>query len=109
MSDPTESGRLDQLLKLHAADPEDADLPYMIALEYAKAGDTDRAVAWLDQTLELDPHYHYAYFQKAKVLDDEGDGADALVVLDEGIAMATRAGDAKALAELQELRGMLAG
>lgn len=99
--------RLEQLQKLFAADPNDADLPYMIALDYAKAGDTPSALDWLDQTIALNAHYHYAYFQKAKLLDEDGEGADALVVLDDGIKLATEAGDAKALGELQELRIMM--
>lgn len=103
------SERLDQLQQLFAADPNDADLPYMIALEHAKAGDPAGAVAWLDKALAIDPHYHYAYFQKAKMLDEDGEDADALGVLDEGIAMATKAGDAKALGELQELRLLMRG
>lgn len=101
--------RLEQLTKLHAGDPSDADLPYMIALEHAKQGDTDEAVAWLDKALAINPHYHYAYFQKAKALDQDGETDDALAVLDEGIAKATQASDAKALGELQELRGLMAG
>ena len=101
------SNRLEQLQKLFAADPNDADLPYMIALDYAKAGDTMLALQWLDKTLALNAHYHYAYFQKAKLLEEDGEGADALVALDDGIKMATEAGDAKALGELQELRTMM--
>ena len=101
--------RLEQLEKLHAADPQDADLPYMIALEWAKSGDTAEAIAWLDKTIALNAHYHYAYFQKAKMLEEDGEGADALVTLDEGIRLATQAGDAKALGELQELRMMVQG
>jgi len=103
------SDRLDQLQKLHAADPADADLPYMIALEYAKAGNVEQALAWLDKTIALNAHYHYAYFQKAKILDEEGEGADALVTLDAGIKLAEEAGDAKALGELKELRQMMGG
>lgn len=101
--------RLDQLLKLHAADDQDADLPYMIALEHAKVGDTAETIAWLDKTIALNPHYHYAYFQKAKALEDDGETDDALAVLDEGIAMATKANDMKALGELRELREAVAG
>lgn len=99
--------RLDPLLKLHAADPADADLPYMIALEYAKAGDSATAIEWFDKALVINPNYHYAYFQKAKALDEEGETADALAVLDQGIALAAKAGDGKALGELQELRAAL--
>jgi tetratricopeptide (TPR) repeat protein len=103
------SDRLEQLQKLHAADPSDADLPYMIALDYAKAGNTSLALEWLDKTIALNAHYHYAYFQKAKMLEEEGESADALVALDEGIKLATEAGNAKALGELQELKQMMQG
>lgn len=107
MSDPRKTDRLEQLQKLFAADPNDADLPYMIALDYAKAGDSVLALQCLDKTLALNAHYHYAYFQKAKLLDEDGEGADALAVLDTGVEMATKVGDAKALGELQELRTMM--
>ena len=109
MSDPPNTDRLEQLKKLHAADPNDADLPYMIALDYAKSGNIALALEWLDKTIALNAHYHYAYFQKAKLLDEDGEGADALVALEEGIRLATEAGDAKALGELQELRTMMEG
>lgn len=101
--------RLEQLLKLHAADPDDADLPYMIALEHGKADDTEQAIAWLDKTLALNANYHYAYFQKAKMLDADGEANEALAVLDVGIAKASAAGDAKALGELRELRSVIDG
>lgn len=101
--------RLTQLLKLREADPQDADLPYMIALEYAKADDAGLAVEYFDQALALNPHYHYAYFQKAKLLDSEGESEQALETIEQGIAMATKAGDGKALGELQELRSVMKG
>ena len=101
--------RLSQLHKLFEADPADADLPYMIALEHAKAGDADEAILWLDKAIATDAHHHYAYFQKAKLLDEDGEIEQAVAVLDQGIALATQAGDAKALGELQELRLAVAG
>jgi len=101
--------RLTTLEKMHAADPADADLPYMIAIEHANAERFDDAITWLDKTLKLNAHYHYAYFQKAKMLSELGEDGDAVVVLDDGIALAAEAGDGKALGELQELRGMLEG
>ncbi|MEM1108282.1 MAG: tetratricopeptide repeat protein [Planctomycetota bacterium] len=98
------SDRLEQLTKLLAADPEDADVPYMIALEHAKADDPEAAVEWLDKALNLDPSYHYAYFQKAKMLSELGEDDDALAAVDAGVAKATADGNAKAVGELQELR-----
>lgn len=100
--------RLNQLEQMLAADPTDADLPYMIALEHAKAEDFAKAIDWLDKTLSLNGHYHYAYFQKAKMLSELGDDMAALETLALGIEQAQQAGDMKALGELSELRAMLA-
>jgi len=99
--------RLDQLLKLHAADPDDAELCYMIGLEHGKAGRTDDALAWLDKAIAADPAMGYAYFQKGKLLLDTGRDDDAHAALDQGIAAAQQAGDAKALGELQELKASI--
>ena len=92
---------------MHAADPDDPDLAYMIALEHAKADDPEEAITWLDKALELKPTYHYAYFQKAKMQSELGEDDDALATLDTGIASARDHHDAKALGELQELRAAL--
>ena len=100
----TMSDRIPQLMKLLADAPEDADVPYMIALEHAKADDAEAAVTWLDKTLGLDPGYHYAYYQKAKMLSELGEDEDALAVLDAGLTRAQADGNAKAVGELQELR-----
>ncbi|MEM0915875.1 MAG: hypothetical protein AAGK09_14870 [Planctomycetota bacterium] len=98
------TARLDQLLKLHAADPADAELCYMIGLEHGNAGDLDDALAWLDKAIATDLAFGYAYFQKGKHLIDADREDDALAAIDAGIAAARDAGDAKALGELQELR-----
>ena len=92
---------------MHAADPDDPDLAYMIALEHAKADDPDEAVVWLDKALALKPTYHYAYFQKAKMQSELGEDDDALATLDLGIASAKSHGDAKALGELREFRAAM--
>ncbi len=96
--------RLETLHTLHTADPADADVPYMIGLEHAKADDPQEAVRWLDRCLALDAGYHYAYFQKAKMLSELGDDDDAVATVDAGIQRAADDGAAKALGELQELR-----
>lgn len=98
------ASRLDTLLKLHAADPQDADVPYMIGLEHGKNDDPQEAVCWLDRCLALDAGYHYAYFQKAKMLSELGEDEGAVAAVDMGIQRATADQDAKALGELQELR-----
>jgi tetratricopeptide (TPR) repeat protein len=95
--------RLTQLHELLETDPQDADLLYMIALEHAKAGALDEALAWLDRTLGRNAHYHYAYFQKAKLLAERGRDAEARQVLETGIQHAREANNDKAARELTEL------
>lgn len=101
--------RLAQLTKLFAADPADADVAYMIAQEHAKASDTRTAVEWYDRCLALNPHYHYAYFHKAKSLETAGDIAAAVGVLTEGLARARAKGDTQATNEIAGYLDMLGG
>jgi len=93
---------------MYKDDPADADLPYMIALEHAKADDPAEAIAWLDKTLALNDNYLYAYFQKAKMLGELGEDADGCAVLDTGITQANATGDSKASSEMVELRNAMA-
>jgi tetratricopeptide (TPR) repeat protein len=100
--------RLEQLHKLHAADPEDADITYMIAMEHAKlddasGGDPAAVIDWLNKTLDLDPNYLYAYFQKAKAQSEQGNDETAKATLQLGIQKAKSALDSKAVSELSEL------
>jgi len=101
--------RLAQLEKLHSADPADADVVYMIAQEHAKAGTATEAVAWYHRCLALDPHYHYAYFHKAKVLESAGDIPGAIGTLKDGLARARMKSDAKAINEIGGYLDMLGG
>jgi tetratricopeptide (TPR) repeat protein len=101
------SDRLAQLEKLLAADPNDPFLTYGIALEHAKAGRFEQTIDWLDRTIALDSHYHFAYFQKAKALDELGRTDDAKAELERGIALATAANDEQAMRALAELLASL--
>ena len=100
--------RLEQLKKLHAADPADPFCTYGIALEINKAGQVEEALAWLDKTLELDPHYCYAYFQKGKILGDAGRGSEARAILTQAIEMARNIpNDPEAAHAAQEMAALL--
>lgn len=91
---------MEQLHKLLAADPTDADVMYMLAQEHARSGDHAGAVAWYDKCLATKPDYHYAYYHKAKSLEAAGDVDGALASLRNGQRLAMRAGDNKAANEL---------
>lgn len=97
------SKRLEQLQTLFDKDAADPFLAYGIAIEHGKAGRLDDAIAWLDRTLQIDSHYCYAYFQKAKMLDQKGDPDAARATLRDGITAAQSAGDAHAAEEMMQL------
>ena len=97
------SERLEQLRKLYDADASDPFITYGMALEHAKAGDHDEALRWLDQTLELDADYCYAYYQKGRLLGEMGRDDEARQVTRLGIERAKAAGEAHAAAELEAL------
>ena len=99
--------RLEQLKKLHALEPDDTFITYALAMEYIKIGEHEQAIQWLDQTLELDPTYAYAYYQKALALQHLDDIEQAKTVVAAGIEQAQKIGDQKAHAELRDLLEML--
>jgi len=101
------SDRIDKLKQLHDADPADADVPYMIALEVAKTDDLPAALAWLDKAIATDADHFYAYYQKGRILGELGQPAPAAQAIEAGLARAQAAGDGKAASELQELRASL--
>lgn len=90
-----------QLEKLLALDPEDTFVLYGLAQEHAKQGDAEASIAFYDRVLAIDPDYLYAYFHKARVLEDEERFPEAIEALETGVERAKNKGDNKALSELQ--------
>lgn len=101
--------RLAQLEKLHAADPKDADVPYMIAQEHAKAARHEEALSWYDRCIASDPHYHYAYYHKARSLQAMECSDRAIETLKSGLKQARAAKDMKAVSELTSFLDDLEG
>ncbi|MEM7229528.1 MAG: tetratricopeptide repeat protein [Planctomycetota bacterium] len=99
--------RLQQLEKMLDDNPNDTFCLYGIAHEHAKAGRLDQALVFFDRTLEVDPDYCYAYYHKARTLDDDGQTDEALKTALLGLQRATAVGDAHAAAELDALRDEL--
>ncbi len=101
--------RVEQLQKLRAAEPGDADIPYMLAQEYAKRGDHAAALSAFDECIGLDPEYHYAYFHKARVLEQERRVDAARSVLETGLELARASGHQKAVNEIEGYLAELGG
>ncbi len=99
--------RLQQLQKLLEMDEQDADVLYMIAQEHAHAGRHMDAVGWYDRCVSADPGYAYAHFHKARSLESAGRVAEAKAALTEGAAAARKAGDGKALGEIEQYLSQL--
>lgn len=92
---------IDDLRKLINDSPEDAFLHYALAQELAKADRPEEALAAYDRVITIDPHYHYAYFHKAKVLEDQDRIGDAVAVLKTGLKIAQDDQEPKAASEIQ--------
>jgi tetratricopeptide (TPR) repeat protein len=94
---------LEQLQKLLAVDPNDAFLLYGLGQEYARQGDTARAVEYYDKCLGVDPAYCYAYYHKARALDAAGMREEAIEALRAGFKQAQIVSDRHAASEISAL------
>ncbi len=95
------SERLDKLLALLAAEPDDGFVLYGLAQECQKLGRLADAVGYYDRTVVADPKQCYAFFHKAKALEALGRRSDAVATLRQGLAQARAIGDFKAASELE--------
>jgi predicted Zn-dependent protease len=100
MSTPT-NDRLSQLRNLLESDPHDAFCMYGIAMEHAKVGSHQEAIAWFDRTIETDSAYCYAWLHKARSQNKMGDQKGAVKTLSDGISQATTLGDDHAADEMR--------
>ena len=89
-----------QLEKLLGTPRDGALLRYSLGLEYAKAGDQDKAVQYLRDAVERDPLYSAAGKVLGKTLSESGKTEDALRAYEKGIAAAQQKGDRQAEKEM---------
>ena len=92
--------RLEQLQKLHAADPMDDFCLYSIAQEYATANELQLSLQWFEKLLAQHPTHAYGHYHYAKVLERCERMDDAVAALQRGLTQAKLARDAKAASEL---------
>ena len=96
----TRREKLEQLLE---KSPQDTFLNFGLAMELAKEGMTEEALAQFDRVLEVDPSYLTAYFQKGNTLINAGRVPDARTALSAGIAAARSLGDSHTESEMQAM------
>ena len=102
MPDPT---RIDMLKQFLAESPNDAFARYGLAMEYARLGETDTALAEFKTLIEQNPDYTAGYQMAAQTLAAAGRTDEARKMFAAGIASAQRTGNVHAKSEME---GMLA-
>ncbi|MCE2791385.1 MAG: tetratricopeptide repeat protein [Planctomycetota bacterium] len=95
--------RLDQILHMLQAAPEDTFLRYALAMEYRSLGDTNRAAEHFAQLIAVRPPHVPSFFMYGQMLAEQGETETARGILREGIEQARAQGDAHAAGEMSEL------
>lgn len=96
-----EKSRLEFLQETLAVDPENTFVRYGLAMELQNAGKTPEARTHFDYLLTHHPDYSAAYFQAAMLLIKLDRRDEARKVLERGIEVTGRQGNAHAQSELR--------
>jgi predicted Zn-dependent protease len=99
----TSTDKIAGLKEIIALDPKNSFARYGIAMELAKSGSIDEALAEFNTILSNDPDYTAAYFMAAQTLTNAGRTSEAIQRLREGIACAARSGNRHAQSEMQSM------
>jgi tetratricopeptide (TPR) repeat protein len=99
--------KLAQLEKMLAQQPRDSFLLYALGMEHKKLGDLRRAIEFYSRTIEVDPNYCYAYYQRGQALEHQGDTDAARQSYRDGVDAALRTNDEHAKGELESAMQML--
>ena len=91
---------VEQLERLLEADPTDTFVLYGLAQAHAKETRHEEALGYYDRVIEVDPHYCYAYFHKARSQEALGQTQGAIATLQAGLEASRESGDAQALGEI---------
>lgn len=95
--------RLALLEKLVNAGQADAFARYGLAMEYRSEGRLDDALAQFSSLRATDPGYVPQYLMTGQVLVGLGRVEEAKAILNEGIAVARKAGNSHAISEMESV------
>lgn len=87
---------------MEAEKPDDAFLKYAIAIEYVSSGEDEKAKPYFELLAEKYPDYVATYLHLGQLYARLGEYDKCLATYKAGIEVAQKAGDAKALSELNE-------
>ena len=102
MTAPKKSRR--ELLETFVAEkPDDAFSRYGLALDYMNSGDAANAEAHFRELIQRNPAYVPGYQMLGQLLAKESRSEDARSILAQGIAAASKTGNAHAQSEMESL------
>lgn len=93
----------DMLLK----EPEDVFLNYALAMEYIASSDFKSAEAQLRKTLSINPEYLPCFYQLGQLNEKLEHNETAISFYKQGLELAKKQGNRKAMGELNEALWML--
>ena len=99
--------KLEQLLPLLSAEPDDAFLRYAVAMEYAKLSRFAEALVEFAELARRHPDYVAGYFMAGRTAEQNGDIPEAKRLYTAGIAAARRVGDRHAEGEISQALAVL--
>lgn len=100
--------RLEKLLEMLAAQPDDTFLQYALGMEYAGMGNSTEAENYWRKVLELDANHIAVHYQLAQLLINNSvaepvEVTEATQLLEKGFALAKQKGDNKTMNEFKSL------
>ena len=101
------ANRRAQIEAMLTEEPNDPELRYMLAMEYANAGDDAGAVGCFEELIRRAPDYAPAYHMAARTLERLNRLTEAKDLLRRGIPLALSQGNQHAAGEMQQLLEML--
>ena len=100
--------RIAMLSEILSGNPEDAFARYGLAMEYSKTGQIEQALQEFKTLIDKNPDYTAAYFMAAQTLANASRVNEAKRWLADGIASASRSGNAHAQSEMTAMLEELA-
>ena len=101
------TNRLETLQAMVSQNPQDTFARYGLAMEYARSGNFEHAIAEYRALLAHNENYAAAYFHGGVALEKLGRLEEARDMYEKGIVVTTRTGDAHTRSELQAALDML--
>lgn len=102
-----ENLRLNQIMEMLKAEPEDEFLNYALAIEFEKSGEINQAIKQLQGMIEKNENYLAAYYKLGKLFEEVSRSEDAKVIYAKGQEIAKQQNNKKAFGELAEALWML--